>query len=106
MIYTLVLSNKEEVKISEAEFNYFKENMSSNFIQLENGIINPSFVVSVLIDEDETYKDNIRRMNLIGKNQMAEEDYENLRIGIYNKDRKGLSHISQLLDKYNNKLLK
>lgn len=106
MIYRLVLSNKEEICVSEAEFNYFKENMSSNFIQLEGGIINPSFVVSILIDEEGTYKDNIKRMNLIGKNEISPEDYEELRKGIYDKERKGLSHISQLLGKYNKKLLK
>lgn len=47
MNYKITLSNKEDFIINEKEFEYFKENITSSFLEFENGIINPSFVISI-----------------------------------------------------------
>jgi hypothetical protein len=47
MIYTLHLSNGGKIPVNELELKKFKENISSNFIELTGGIINPSFVAVV-----------------------------------------------------------
>lgn len=54
MIYKLMLSNKEEVQISEREFELFKQNIGGGFIEFANGIVNPSFVVCAVVDEAAT----------------------------------------------------
>lgn len=54
MIYKLMLSNKEEVQISEREFELFKQNIGGGFIEFKNGIVNPSFVVCAVVDEAAT----------------------------------------------------
>lgn len=47
MNYKITLSNKEDFTINEKEFEYFKKNITSSFLEFENGIINPSFVISI-----------------------------------------------------------
>lgn len=59
MIYKIQLSTKEIININEAEYKKFKENIGSTFLEFENGIINPSFVVSITIDR-EASKEEIR----------------------------------------------
>ena len=54
MIYKLMLSNKEEIQISEREFEIFKQNIGGGFIEFKNGIVNPSFVVCAVVDEIAT----------------------------------------------------
>lgn len=58
MIYKLQLSTKGSINISEEEFQKFKENISSNFIEFKEGIINPSFVVCATIDWEATREEN------------------------------------------------
>lgn len=54
MIYKLQLSTKESISINEKELEKFRQNVGANFIELENGIINPSFVVSITADWEAT----------------------------------------------------
>ena len=57
-IYKLTLSNKESLLIDEIELQKFENNVDKNFIKLKNGIINPSFVVSITLDKESTYEVN------------------------------------------------
>lgn len=50
MIYKLNLSNKGTIHITEEELTKFKENIGANFIEFSEGIVNPSFVVSITKD--------------------------------------------------------
>lgn len=54
MIYKLQLSNKESISITEQEYEKFKNNVNSNFIEFKEGLVNPSFVVSITIDYEAT----------------------------------------------------
>lgn len=65
MIYKLQLSNKETISITQVEYDKFKNNISANFVELNNRIVNPSFVVSVTPDYEATSQEN---------NQIANED--------------------------------
>lgn len=53
--YIIQLSNKTDVEIDQDDFDKFATNSSSgNFIKLKRGLVNPSFVVSIIpiIKED------------------------------------------------------
>lgn len=50
MIYKLRLSTKETISIDDSDYEKFKKNVGSNFIEFRSGIINPSFVVSITPD--------------------------------------------------------
>ena len=63
MIYKLQLSNKELISISQEEYDKFKNNISANFVELNNRIVNPSFVVSVTPDYEATSQENNRIEN-------------------------------------------
>lgn len=63
MIYKIQLSTKEHINISEAEYDKFKSNLDKSFIEFEQGIINPSFVVSITIDHEAT-KDEIKELKM------------------------------------------
>ncbi len=58
MIYKMQLSNKENISISQQEYDKFKDNISANFVELNNRIVNPSFVVSVTPDYEATSQEN------------------------------------------------
>lgn len=54
MIYTLNLSSKETLRITEEEKKKFESNLDKNFIKIGDSIINPSFVVSITVDREAT----------------------------------------------------
>ena len=64
MIYKLQLSNKESIQIDQEEYNKVKENISANFIELKRGIINPSFVVSIIPDYEATAQENKYKVDI------------------------------------------
>jgi hypothetical protein len=106
MIYKLILSTKEEIKISHEEYIRFKENISSNFIELDAGIINPSFVVSVIIDEELSIKDNNDRLYLIDKSKTTAEEFEPIRKIFSNTDLQSIKEVSRFIESKINKLMK
>jgi len=62
MIYKLYLSNGTSMPVNEQELQKFKDNTSASFIELTAGIINPSFVVSIMLDTELTMLDNQKRI--------------------------------------------
>ena len=48
--------------VNEQELQKFKDNTSASFIELTAGIINPSFVVSIMLDTELTMLDNQKRI--------------------------------------------
>ena len=62
MIYKLYLSNGTSIPVNEQELQKFKDNTSASFIELTAGIINPSFVVSIMLDTELTMLDNQKRI--------------------------------------------
>ena len=62
MIYKLYLSNGTSIPVNEQELQKFRDNTSANFIELTAGIINPSFVVSIMLDTELTMLDNQKRI--------------------------------------------
>lgn len=85
MMYKIQLSNKDSISISEQEFEKFKANISSNFIEFKNGIVNPSFVMSVVVDQAAT-EQQLRNSN---KSPLVLSD----------PDIRGTKKISDLLEK-------
>lgn len=57
MNYIIQLSNKTEIEIDEADFEKFTQNSASgSLIKLKRGIVNPSFVVSIIPSSARTTK--------------------------------------------------
>jgi len=55
MIYKIVMSKGEEVKIDEDDLVKIKANIGESLIQIKQGIINPSFMIAIIpTDEQET----------------------------------------------------
>jgi len=77
MIYKMQLSNKETISISQQEYDKFKDNISANFVELNNRIVNPSFVISVTPDYEATAQENGKVANEKLKDQLnAPMDFE------------------------------
>jgi len=105
MIYKLQLSTKEEIILSELEYVKFKENISANFIEFERGIVNPSFVVSIIIDEELTKKDSFEKINLMVRSRTTEEVISELKTLVRNEDLKSMKRVSELIKENLPKLL-
>lgn len=61
MIYKLHLSNsKDTLRLTEDEYKKFKDNIGLSFIEFSEGIVNPSFVVSITIDREGTREENMK----------------------------------------------
>jgi len=105
MIYKLQLSTKEEIILSELEYVKFKENISANFIEFERGIVNPSFVVSIIIDEELTKKDSFEKINLMVRSKTTEEVISELKTLVRNEDLKSMKRVSELIKENLPKLL-
>lgn len=82
MIYKIQLSTKESININEAEYKKFKENIGSTFLEFENGIINPSFVVSITIDR-EASKEEVRLLERSRNNLLEEPEKDTNQIKHY-----------------------
>ena len=55
MIYKIVMSKGEEIKIDEEDLVKIKANIGESLIQIKQGIINPSFMIAIIpTDEPET----------------------------------------------------
>lgn len=106
MIYKLILSTKEEMEVSQAEFNYFKQNMSANFIELEAGIINPSFVVSVIIDEKLSKEENKNIIKKLLKEVSTDEEKNTLKDYYSKIESFEVKELNKILQNYKIKLLK
>src|ERR1035437_7920777 len=104
MIYKLNLSNKESITISEEEFIKFKENISAHFIEFESGIVNPSFVISIIADEQESIYHNSDRISLMDRKNTPPADIEKLRAVIGKKDIKSIKEASRLIGENVSKL--
>ncbi len=48
MIYDLLLSKGQSIKIDEEDLQKIRTNISSNLIQVKQGIFNPSFMVMIV----------------------------------------------------------
>lgn len=48
MIYELILSRGEKIRIDEDDLKHIKENISANLIVIKQGMINPSFLVMIV----------------------------------------------------------
>jgi len=72
MIYKLYLSNGTSMPVNEQELQKFKDNTSASFIELTAGIINPSFVVSIMLDTELTMLDNQKRIALLNAKDFSD----------------------------------
>lgn len=53
MIYEVIMSKGEKIKIDEEDLVKIKENLSANLIRVKQGIINPSFMVMIVPTNEE-----------------------------------------------------
>ena len=54
MIYKIVMSKGDEIKIDEDDLVKIKANIGESLIQIKQGIINPSFMIAIIpTDEKE-----------------------------------------------------
>lgn len=82
MIYEVHLSKGNKVKIDEDDLNKIKENLSSNFIQVKMGIINPSFIISIIpIEETDSYQEKVYRkiIDESGNLKVIEDGYKTVK---------------------------
>ena len=57
MIYLLNMSKGKDIKIDEDDLQKLKDNIKAPLIQLKQGIINPSFMISIVpTDEPDVIK--------------------------------------------------
>ncbi len=95
MIYKLQLSNsKETLRLTEEEVAKFKSNIGANFIEFSEGIVNPSFVVSIIIDRESSREESKRIAR------------EHTMIEIAQTIEKGTPHMKEVLEKYRPEFLK
>lgn len=94
MIYKIQLSTKESINISKEEYDKFKTNLDKNFIEFKEGIINPSFVVSVTIDHEATRDENKKRQ-MLENTKLIESPRESNPV-----------EIKQMLEKYKPEFIK
>ncbi len=48
MIYEIIMSKGEKIRIDEDDLKKVKNNLSASLIQVKQGIINPSFMVMIV----------------------------------------------------------
>lgn len=95
MIYKLLLSNsKETLRLTEQELEKFKANVGANFIEFSEGIVNPSFVVSITIDRDASREESKRLAR------------ERTNLEISAPDERGTESMKQAIEKYKPDFLK
>lgn len=99
MIYTLHLSNGSTIPVNEIELQKFKENISSNFIELTAGIINPSFVVSIIMDTELTMLDNQKKLGLLNSKDFSEKEIKFLREYVSSKDPYTIKQIDSIINR-------
>ena len=105
MRYILQLSTKESFPISEEELEKFENNIGANFIRFDYGVINPSFVVSILVDEEASENENRKKLNTLNGNDVSDEDKEIIRSCHSQSDIKQIKNIDSLLKKYTKNLI-
>lgn len=99
MIYTLHLSNGGKIPVNELELKKFKENISSNFIELTGGIINPSFVVSVLVDIELTMLENKRRMSQLNTADFNDKEILYIKNNLHEQDPYTIKQIDAIINR-------
>ncbi len=80
MKYKILMSNKEEIIITEAEYQHFMKNTDSRFVQLNEQIINPSYVVSVSFDEDATDRENIKLIEKLQIGDLTDTEIQEIKV--------------------------
>lgn len=53
MIYMINMSKGKDIKIDEEDLQKLKDNIKAPLIQLKQGIINPSFMISIVPTEEK-----------------------------------------------------
>lgn len=99
MIYTLHLSNGSKIPVNEIELQKFKQNVSSNFIELTAGIINPSFVVSIVLDTELTMLDNQKKLGLLNSKDFTDKEIKFLREYVSSEDPYIIKQIDSIINK-------
>lgn len=75
MIYELSLSNGAKLQITEKDLQKIRNNIAEKFIEVETGIINPSFIVSISIDLEATKKENLELSKQVKDINFPEIDF-------------------------------
>ena len=68
MIYEIHMSKGQNIKIDEEDLKKIKDNISENLIIIKQGIINPSFMVSITPTKE---KDFIEKPKFVIENGVA-----------------------------------
>jgi len=57
MIYKIIMSRGEAIKIDEEDLRKLTDNIGEKLVRLKQGIINPSFMISIVpTDEEDVLK--------------------------------------------------
>lgn len=99
MIYTLHLSNGSKVPVNETELQKFKDNVSSNFIELTAGIINPSFVVSIILDTELSMIENKKKMSLLETKNFTDNEIKFLKENVGDIDPYTVKRIDSIINR-------
>jgi len=99
MIYTLHLSNGSKIPVNEIELQKFKDNTSASFIELTAGIINPSFVVSIIMDTELTMLNNKKRISLLNAKDFNEKEIKFLQGNMSDIDPYTIKKIDQIINR-------
>lgn len=96
MIYELSLSNNKTLQISERDLLKIKSNIAEKFIEVEFGIVNPSFIVSIRIDEEATKKENLELSKTVKEIDFNQMDF--IRENLYSNDIASIKKVNSLLN--------
>ena len=99
MIYKLYLSNGTSMPVNEQELQKFKDNPSANFIELTAGIINPSFLVSIMVDTELTLLDNQKRIAQLNAKDFSDTDIKFLKEYMLDDDPYTIKNIDAIINR-------
>lgn len=106
MIYKIIIG-KQEIQIDEDEKRFFVQNQDKRFIELKSGdLINTAFVQGIIIEEDLSKQENRNLMALLPKGTLSEKEIEEYKDNYFQKNKKQLRVVSDILQNHKLKLLK
>ena len=85
--------------VNEQELQKFKDNTSANFIELTAGIINPSFLESIMVDTELTLLDNQKRIAQLNAKDFSDTDIKFLKEYMLDDDPYTIKKIDAIINR-------
>ena len=99
MIYKLYLSNGTSMPVNEQELKKFRDKTSANFIELTAGIINPSFIVGIMMDTELSLLDNQKRIAQLNAKDFNDNEIKFLKQYMLENDPYTIKKIDSIINR-------